>query len=93
MKEKIVNKPSIKYDANGNMIYHKDSDGFECWKEYDENNNLIHHKDYPCQESQAEIIQPRIKPGMEMRYLMPCPLAILTELEVGNRDGNPVDNS
>ena len=55
--------------------------------------NLIHHENNPRQKSQAEIIQPRIQPGMKMRYLMACPLAILPELEVGNRDGNPVDNS
>ena len=45
MAEKIVNKPSIKYDANGNMIYYKNSDGFEEWWDYDTNGNVIHHKD------------------------------------------------
>ena len=42
MKEKIINKPSIKYDANGNEIHYKDPDGFEYWKEYDANGNCIH---------------------------------------------------
>ena len=33
-----------KYDENGNEIYHKDNDGYECWKEYDANGNKIHYK-------------------------------------------------
>ena len=33
-----------KYDANGNLIYSKDSNGFEEWFEYDKNNNCIHYK-------------------------------------------------
>ena len=44
MKEEIINKPSIKYDENGNMIHYKNSDGFEEWWDYDENNNPIHYK-------------------------------------------------
>jgi len=32
----------IKYDKKGNLIYYKDSKGFEYWMEYDKNNNCIH---------------------------------------------------
>ena len=45
MAEKIVNKPSIKYDENGNVVHYKDSNGYESWREYDTNGNLIHYKD------------------------------------------------
>ena len=34
----------FKYDENGKEIYHKDNDGYECWKEYDANRNKIHYK-------------------------------------------------
>jgi hypothetical protein len=27
------------------MIHHRDSSGFESWREYDTNNNMIHHRD------------------------------------------------
>ncbi len=33
-----------KYDDRGNLIYSKDSMGFESWREYDENNRKIHWK-------------------------------------------------
>jgi len=33
------------YDDRGNMIYHKDSNGFETWYEYDERDNLIRERD------------------------------------------------
>jgi len=36
--------PIKKYDDNSNLIYYKDSNGFEYWKEYDDNDNLIHSK-------------------------------------------------
>ena len=42
------------YDRNGNMIYYKNSDGFESWKEYDSNNNLIHFKDSKGKEEWRE---------------------------------------
>ena len=41
MKEEIINKPSIIYDENGNMIHYKNSNGFEEWWDYDENNHCI----------------------------------------------------
>ena len=34
-----------KYDKNNNLIYIKDSDGYENWWKYDENNNIVHFKD------------------------------------------------
>ena len=37
-------KEIAKYDENNNLIYYKDSDNYEYWKEYDENNNEIHYK-------------------------------------------------
>ena len=33
-----------KYDKNSNLIYYKDSYGFESWQEYDKNNNEIYFK-------------------------------------------------
>ena len=33
------------YDANGNEIHLKDSNGYEEWREYDSNGNEIHYKD------------------------------------------------
>ena len=39
-----MNKVIKEYDNNGNMIYFKNSYGFERWSEYDKNNNLIHFK-------------------------------------------------
>jgi YD repeat-containing protein len=33
------------YDANGNLIHYKNSNGEEYWIEYDANGNSIHHKD------------------------------------------------
>ena len=38
-----------RYDKNGNLIYYKDSIGFEEWWVYD-NNNLIYHKDWSIEE-------------------------------------------
>ena len=35
----------IKEEENGNMIYQRDSDGFEIWYEYDEHNRLIRRRD------------------------------------------------
>jgi len=32
------------YDKKGNLIYSKNSSGYEYWREFDENNNLIHYK-------------------------------------------------
>ena len=51
MAEKIVNKPSIKYDENGNIIYIRNFIGDESWWDYDENNNEIHYKDSHGHES------------------------------------------
>ena len=42
----MSNKEIKEYDKNNNLIYYKDSSGYEYWREYDENNNLIHSK-YP----------------------------------------------
>ena len=33
-----------KYDANGNVIHYKNSDGDEAWSEYDKNGRMIHFK-------------------------------------------------
>jgi YD repeat-containing protein len=33
------------YDEKGNMIHHRNSNGYEEWAEYDTNNNLIHYRD------------------------------------------------
>jgi YD repeat-containing protein len=38
-------KPIKKYDENNNLVYYRDSDGFEFWREYDENNNLIYGRE------------------------------------------------
>jgi YD repeat-containing protein len=38
-------EPIFEYDANGNMIHAKHSDGYETWRKYDANNKLIHYKD------------------------------------------------
>jgi len=40
MKNKVIKK----YDKNKNMIYFKNSEGREEWREYDENNKLVHYK-------------------------------------------------
>ncbi len=40
--KKNNNKETKKYDGRGNLIYHKDSDGWEYWKKYDRNNNWIY---------------------------------------------------
>ena len=29
------------YDENNNLIYYKNSKGYECWNKYNSNNNLI----------------------------------------------------
>ena len=34
----------IHYDDSDNIIYYKDSNGYEEWREYNENGNLIHYK-------------------------------------------------
>ena len=44
-KPKKKFKEIIRKDNNGNIIYRKDSYGYEYWKEYDSNNNIIHYKD------------------------------------------------
>ena len=54
MKEKIINKPSIKYDNNGNVVHYKDSNGDERWLDYDKNNNPIHYKNSTGSESWCE---------------------------------------
>ena len=39
------------YDSNNNVIYYRDSNGYECWQEYDSNNNIIHlrtNNGYEC---------------------------------------------
>ena len=41
----VINYPLITKDSKGNIVYRKDSYGFEYWYEYDENNNLFHSKD------------------------------------------------
>ena len=43
-KELLDKFPIDKYDKNNNLIYYKDSNGYECWKEFDKNNNLIYSK-------------------------------------------------
>ena len=40
------------YDNNGNLIYRKFSDGFECWRKYDNNKNCIYYKDSDGFESE-----------------------------------------
>jgi YD repeat-containing protein len=37
--------PHTTKDNKGNVIYHKDSCGNECWYEYDSNNNVLHYKE------------------------------------------------
>lgn len=45
MKNKaVINYPLFTKDSKGNVVYRKDSDGYESWCEYDENNNEIHYK-------------------------------------------------
>jgi len=41
----MSNKEIKKFDKNNNLIYRKNSYGFEYWQEYDEKSNLIHFKD------------------------------------------------
>ncbi len=51
------NKETKKYDGKGNLIYHKDSDGWEYWKKYDKNNNWIYiytYNGYDGHEQWAE---------------------------------------
>lgn len=45
MREEKINKPSIKYDENNNIIYIRNFIEDESWCDYDENNNLIHYED------------------------------------------------
>ena len=45
------------YDERGNLIYSKNSYGYEEWQEYDKNNNEIHYKDsegFECWEEYDE---------------------------------------
>ena len=39
-----MSKEIRKYDERGNLIYHKNSTGYEIWREYDKNNKLFHQK-------------------------------------------------
>ena len=39
-----MNKEINEYDERNNLVYHKNSDGYEWWKKYDENNNEIYYK-------------------------------------------------
>jgi len=41
----VINYPLITEDSKGNVVYRKESDGYETWQEYDKNNNRIHCKD------------------------------------------------
>jgi len=43
-----------KYDERGNLIYAKNSLGYECWKEYDKKNNCIYYKNNHGCESWQE---------------------------------------
>jgi antibiotic biosynthesis monooxygenase (ABM) superfamily enzyme len=36
--------PIYEYDANGNLIHFRNSNGFEEWYEYDDNGNERHYK-------------------------------------------------
>ena len=38
------NKEWYEYDAKGNEIHYKNSDGYEIWNEYDAEGNKIHYK-------------------------------------------------
>jgi len=40
----MSNKEIKEYDKNNNLIYFKDSKGYESWKKYDKNNNEIYYK-------------------------------------------------
>lgn len=46
--------PIAKYDDFGNLIYFKDPDGYEFWKEYDSKNRLIRFKDSKGYDFQKE---------------------------------------
>ena len=52
-KEQKENKVR-EYNKRGNLIYSKNSYGFEWWRKYDKNDNLIHYKDSDGFESQNE---------------------------------------
>ncbi len=39
-----MSKEIKEYDEKGNLIYEKDSSGFEKWRKFDENNNRIYFK-------------------------------------------------
>ena len=38
-------EPIRDYDINGNLIYARNSDGYEVWHKWDVNNNMIYYKD------------------------------------------------
>ena len=42
------------YDEKGNLIHHRNSDGYEWWSEYTPNNNEIHHRNSDGVESWTE---------------------------------------
>ena len=46
--------PIAKYDNFGNLVYYKDPDGYEFWKEYDSKNRLIRFKDSKGYDFQKE---------------------------------------
>lgn len=46
--------PIAKYDNFGNLVYYKDLDGYEFWKEYDSKNRLIRFKDSKGYDFQKE---------------------------------------
>lgn len=61
------------FDVNGNVVYEKDSYGYERWSEYDTNGNRIHVKDcdgYECwteYDANGNWIKQKYYNGME-RY-------------------------
>jgi len=46
-----MNYPHVTKDSKGNMIYSKESNGYESWQEFDKNNNMIHFKNSNGNES------------------------------------------
>jgi len=39
-----MSKEIKEYDKNNNLIYFKNTKGYESWKKFDKNKNLIYHK-------------------------------------------------
>ena len=39
-----LNTSQLEFNTNGNIIYYKNSNGYEYWQEFDSNNNMIHYK-------------------------------------------------